>query len=107
MRASLRRGLAMGYRLWGARLGVAIDDVEVEMTCEYDARGQLGVADDVAVGWQQRALRRDDHQRRARGRDVRRVVEPADRLNPMLANLAPAVRAACHHLRSILASAHA
>src|SRR4051812_40855831 len=45
MRASIGASLAMGYRLWGARLGVAVDAVELEMTCEYDLRGQLGVAD--------------------------------------------------------------
>jgi hypothetical protein len=81
----------MGYRLWGARLGVAIDSVTVELTCEYDARGQLGVSDDVAVGWL--------HARfdvtitsAAPEDDVRRVVATADARNPMLANLAATVR---------------
>lgn len=91
MRASLGACLAMGYRIWGARLGVPIDAVEVELTCEYDARGQLGVAEDIAVGWQ--CVRFDvkvtsDAPEGA----VRRIVETADRLSPMLANLAPSVR---------------
>src|SRR5688500_3955108 len=42
MRAGLCACLAMGYRIWGERLGVALQDIEVDMTCELDARGQLG-----------------------------------------------------------------
>jgi uncharacterized OsmC-like protein len=91
MRASLAASLAMGYRLWGARLGVAIDAVTVELGCEYDARGQLGVSDEVAVGWL--------HARfdvtitsPAPEDDVRRVVAAADARSPMLANLSAAVR---------------
>jgi uncharacterized OsmC-like protein len=97
MRASIGASLAMGYRLWGARLGVPIDAVEVEMTCEFDLRGQLGVADDVTAGWQ--SVRFDvtiasDAPEEA----VRHLVETADRHSPMLANLAPSVRRV-HHLR--------
>jgi uncharacterized OsmC-like protein len=91
MRASLGACVAMGYRIWGARLGVAIDAVEVELTCEFDARGQLGVADDVAVGWQQ--VRFDVTITSAAPEEaVRNVVATADRLSPMLANLSPSVR---------------
>jgi uncharacterized OsmC-like protein len=91
MRASLAASLAMGYRLWGARLGVAIDAVTVELTCEYDARGQLGVSDEVAVGW--RHVRFDvTITSPAPGDDVRRVVATADARSPMLANLSAAVR---------------
>jgi uncharacterized OsmC-like protein len=96
MRASLGACLAMGYRIWGARLGVAIDAVEVELTCDFDARGQLGVADDVAVGWQQVRIAVTITTAAAEG-DVRRVVETADRRSPMLANLSGAVRRV-HHL---------
>ena len=96
MRASLGACLAMGYRIWGARLGVAIEAVEVEMTCEYDVRGQLGVADDVAVGWEH--VRFDVRiTSAASDADVRRVVATADRRSPMLANLAGSVRRV-HHL---------
>ena len=63
------------------------------MTCDSDARGQSGVADDVAVGWQR--LRIDVAITSAAPEaDVRRVVETADRLSPMLANLAPGVERA-------------
>jgi len=104
MRASIGASLAMGYRVWGARLGVAIDAVEVEMTCEYDWRGQLGVADDVTAGWQ--SVRFDVTVASDAPEDeVRRVVAAADRLDPMLANLAPAVRRV-HHLSIVRAGAH-
>jgi uncharacterized OsmC-like protein len=96
MRASLGASLAMGYRTWGARLGVAIESVEVEMTCDYDVRGQLGVSEDVAVGWER--VRFDVRVTSAAPEEaVRRVVETADRLSPMLANLASTVRRV-HHL---------
>ena len=96
MRASLGASLAMGTRIWGARLGTAIESVEVELTCEYDARGPLGVSGDVSVGWAQ--VRFDVKVTSAASEDdVRRVVETAERLSPMLANLALSVRR-LHHL---------
>jgi uncharacterized OsmC-like protein len=91
MRASLAASLAMGYRLWGARLGVAIDAVTVEVACHSDARGQLGVSDQVAVGWLH--VRFDvTITSAAPADDVRRVVATADARSPMLANLSAAVR---------------
>ena len=74
MRAGLVACLAMGYRMWGARLDVAIDDVEVDVMCESDVRGQLGIAD-VPIGWQRIvvdvriASARARGGRAARGRD--------------------------------------
>jgi uncharacterized OsmC-like protein len=99
MCASIGASLAIGYRQWGARLGIPLDAVTVEMTCEYDLRGQLGVDDDVTAGWQ--SVRFDvtiasDAPEEA----VRRLVETADRHSPMLANLAPSVRRV-HHLRVV------
>jgi putative redox protein len=95
MRASIAACLAMGYRQWSARLDVAIDGVEVDVLCESDARGQLGI-DGVAIGWQRLvvAVRIDSPASEA---DVRRVVEMADRLSPLLANLSPAIERV-HHL---------
>jgi uncharacterized OsmC-like protein len=100
MRASLAACLAMGYRQWGARLDVAIDGVEVDVLCESDARGQLGI-EGVAIGWQRIVVdvRVDS---RAPEEDVRRVVEMADRLSPLLANLSPAIERV-HHLRLVRA----
>jgi uncharacterized OsmC-like protein len=90
MRASVGACLAIGYRLWGARLQVPVDGVEVDMVCEFDARGQLGVAEEVAVGWQR--IRFDvTIVSAASAAEVRRMVETADRLSPMLANISPSV----------------
>ena len=86
MRASLAACLAMGYRIWAARLQVPLDGVDVGVTVDFDARGQAGVADDVAIGWQR--LQMDVVVTTAAPEaDVRRVVETADRLSPMLANI--------------------
>src|SRR5450432_3715486 len=91
MRASLGACLAMGYRLWGARLDVPIDSVEIDMICDTDARGQMGLACDVAIGWQQMRFLVTIVSAASEA-EVRRVVETADRLSPMLANISPAVR---------------
>jgi hypothetical protein len=93
MRASIGACLALGYQDWAARLGVPIDGVEVELACDYDVRGQLGLADDVAVGWQRLRIEVTIASA-APVADVRRVVEVADRLSPMLANISPAVERA-------------
>ncbi len=98
MRASIAACLAMGYRLWSARLGVAIEDVEVDVLCESDARGQLGI-DGVSVGWQ-RIVVDVRLGSRAPEADVRRVVETADRLSPLLANLSSGIERV-HHLRLV------
>jgi putative redox protein len=91
MRASIGACLAMGYRAWAARFGVELRSVEVDVTCEFDVRGQLGVASDVPVGWE-RLLLEVRIVSDAPPSALRRVVEHADRLSPMLANLSPAVR---------------
>jgi len=94
MRASVAACLAMGYRLWAARLDVAIDGVSVDLTCEYDARGQMGLAD-VAVGCQRMVVAvviTSD----APEADLRRVVETADRLSTMLANLSAGIERVQH-----------
>jgi uncharacterized OsmC-like protein len=95
MRASLGACLAIGYRLWGARLDVPIDSVTVDVGCDYDARGQLGLCSDVAIGWE-RLRFTVTVVSSAKEADVRRVVETADRLSPMLANLSPAVACTTH-----------
>lgn len=101
MRASLGAGLAMGYRIWAARLDVPIDRIEVDVSCDYDARGPMGVTPDAPVGWQR--VRFDVTITSAAPPDaVRAVVETADRLNPMLANLASSVERV-HHLKIVAA----
>ncbi len=99
MRASLGACLAIGYRIWGARLGVPIAAVAVEVTCEYDARGQMGVDPSVSVGWQRISfdvrITSDSAEAQVRG-----MVETANRLSPMLANLSRDI-AQIHHLTVI------
>ena len=104
MRAALVACLAMGYRIWGARLDVAIDEVEVDVLCETDVRGQMGIAE-VPIGWQQIAVDVCIASP-APEADVRRVVDTADRLSPLLANLSPAIKR-IHRLRVVRARAGA
>ena len=96
MRASIVACLAMAYRQWAARLDVAIDGIDVEVLCESDARGQLGI-EGVRIGWQ-RIIVDVCITSGAPEADVRRLVETADRLSPMLANLSPAIERV-HRLR--------
>jgi len=102
MRAALVACLAMGYRMWGARLDVTIDEVEIEVVCESDVRGQLGF-EDVTVGWK-RIVVDVCIISAAPEADVRRVVTTADRFSPMLANLSPAIER-IHRLRVVDARA--
>lgn len=50
-RAALGACLASGYGMWAARLGVAIDALEVEVQADFDARGELGVSDEIPPGY--------------------------------------------------------
>ena len=49
-RGALGSCLAMGYMMWGAKLGVDIDDLEVEIYADYDTRGMCG-ADEALPGY--------------------------------------------------------
>ena len=68
------------------------------MLCESDARGQLGI-EGVSVGWQ-RIVVDVRLGSRAPEAEVRRVVETADRLSPLLANLSSGIERV-HHLRFV------
>lgn len=89
MAASLGASLAMGYRLWSARLDVAIEGAEIDVLCESDLRGQLG-AGDAPVGWQRLVVSATVFTE-APEASVRRMVDLAERHCPMLANLSPAI----------------
>lgn len=41
----------MGYAQWAARRGVPIHGLTVEIEADYDARGELGVDDDVSPAY--------------------------------------------------------
>ncbi|HMI93533.1 MAG TPA: OsmC family protein [Polyangiales bacterium] len=99
LRASIAADLALGYRTWSARLSIPVHEVEVEITCALDARGQLGLEPAVAVGWQRVAIETCLHSD-APTADLQRLVETVQRSSPMLANLSPAIERA-HHLRIV------
>ncbi len=70
--------LAIGYGLWAARLGVQIDALDVEVQADYDARGELGVSDDVRPGYL--AMRYIvTVESPAPAEDIMRVLDTADR----------------------------
>jgi uncharacterized OsmC-like protein len=52
-RGALGSCLALGYAMWAARLGIALDSLEVQVEADYDSRGELGVSDDVPPGYTQ------------------------------------------------------
>lgn len=90
MRASLSACLAMGYRAWAARLDVALDDVAVAMSCEFDERGQLGFDPETSIGWQ-RIRWTTTLWSSASEAELQRLVQTTHRFSPMLANLAPSI----------------
>jgi uncharacterized OsmC-like protein len=75
--------LAIGYSIWAARLGVQIDGLEVIVRGDYDARGELGISDEVPPGY----LRMRYHvtvTSPASEADVLRVLDTADKHSPYL-----------------------
>jgi uncharacterized OsmC-like protein len=95
LRASIGACLVMGCTLWAQRLGVVLDDVQLEIACSYDERGQLGLDELVPIGWQKLELSLVITSA-ATAEEVERVVETARRLNPMLHNLSPAIEQVFH-----------
>lgn len=55
-RAAVASCVAMGIKMWAARKTVPIDHVEVCFRTDVDARGQFGVCDEVAAGFEQASL---------------------------------------------------
>ena len=83
VRAGLGSCLAMGYIIWAARLDIPLDNVEVVVETDYDARGMYGVDDSISPGWG--AVRYivnisspAPHER------VKELVDTADRYSPIL-----------------------
>jgi uncharacterized OsmC-like protein len=50
-RGALASCLVVGISMWAARLGIAIDKLEVEVQADFDARGELGVGDNIPPGY--------------------------------------------------------
>jgi uncharacterized OsmC-like protein len=82
-RGALGSCLALGYAMWAARLGVPLESLEVEVEADYDARGQLGVADEVPPGYLEVRYRVTVGSP-ASEVDVLRVLDAADRYSPYL-----------------------
>ncbi len=56
LRSALSGCVAIGVKQWAARRDVPIDRVEVTLEADVDARGQLGVCDDAAPGFERLRL---------------------------------------------------
>lgn len=97
LRASLAASLALGYRLWGARLEVPLRGIEVELNTDDDARGQLLLETDVAPGWL-RIHVLVTIVSAAPAADVQRVVDCANRHCLVLATLSREIQR-IHQLR--------
>ena len=80
-RGALGSCLALGYAMWAARLGVAIESLDVEVEADYDSRGELGIADDVPPGYVQVRYRVTVASPSSE-EDVRRVIAIADKYSP-------------------------
>lgn len=52
-RSALASCLVIGIAAWAARRGVAIDSLEVEVQTDFDARGELGIDDNVPPGYRE------------------------------------------------------
>lgn len=77
VRAALGNCLAMGYAIWAAHLGVPVENIEVEIHADYDARGQHAV-EGIPAGFSEIRY----HVRiesSAPEKDVQRVVQMADK----------------------------
>ena len=51
-RGALASCLAIGIRIWAARMDVPIDSLEVEVQADFDARGELGIGE-MPAGYQE------------------------------------------------------
>jgi uncharacterized OsmC-like protein len=52
-RGALASCMAMSIARWAARRGVPIEAVQVEVQADFDARGELGMDDDIPPGYQE------------------------------------------------------
>ena len=93
LRASLGACFVMSCRLWAERLQLPVDDVRLEIVCEYDPSAQLAEDGSPASTWER--VRFDATVVSAAAEaEVARLVELAHRHSPMLALLAPRVERA-------------
>ena len=90
VRAGLGSCLAIGYALWAARMEIPLDDVQVTIESDYDARGMYAVGDSVSPGWG--ALRCTVAiSSPAPEERIREMVDAADRHSPVLDDITRAL----------------
>ena len=82
-RGALASCLAIGISTWAARLEIPIDAVEVEVEGDFDARGELGVGDDIPAGYQEIRYRISIDSPASKD-DLDKVLEKAERHSPYL-----------------------
>ena len=52
-RGALASCIVVGIAMWAARLDIPLDALEVEVQGDFDARGELGVGDNIPPGYQE------------------------------------------------------
>jgi uncharacterized OsmC-like protein len=83
-RASLGSCLAIGYATWAAYMGVEINDLEVEVEADVDARGNYGV-ENAEPGY--RGMRYTvTIDSPAPEKEIHKMIKMADDHSPILAN---------------------
>jgi len=89
-RAALGSCVAMGYAMWAAVLGVPVDNIEVDVEADYDARGMFGIDDTISPGWGavRYVVRIESSAPEA---DVQRAIDFADKHSPLLDDFARAL----------------
>lgn len=81
-RGALASCLAISIGIWGARLGIPLDAVEVEVAADFNARGELGI-EGVAPGYSEvRYLIAIDSP--APSADLARLLDRVERHSPYL-----------------------
>ncbi len=81
-RAALGSCLAIGYSMWAAVLGVPIENIEVDIETDIDARGQLGI-DNLPPGYN--AVRyKVTIESPAPEKEIIEVLDKADAYSPVL-----------------------
>ncbi|MBS1827430.1 MAG: OsmC family protein [Acidobacteria bacterium] len=82
-RASLGSCLAIGYAMWAARRGVALEEISVEVQADFDTAAEYGLTDDQPGYHQVRCNVKV--RSKAPAEEVRAVIEEADRCSSYLA----------------------
>jgi uncharacterized OsmC-like protein len=82
-RAALGTCLAIGYAMWGARRGVPLGTIDVEVQGRYDVRGEYGVSEDIEPGFVS-VTYTVTVESDAPEAEVRRLIDEADAHSPWL-----------------------